>query len=58
MINICSQCKNKSKSTCDNCNGNPKLVDNFRQKIADPLKPRIYAKRKTKRGMKMGYNYD
>ena len=55
MINICSQCKNKSKSTCNECNGNPRLVDNFQQKDSEPVKPRVYAKRKTKYGMKMGF---
>ena len=42
MLNICGSCEHKRirwNDKCDNCSGNPKLVDNFKQtKRLPPIK--------------------
>ena len=39
MLNICGQCLHTAGCMwCKECSGNPKLVDNFKQKPPPPLK--------------------
>ncbi len=40
MINICGSCEHKvlrRYEKCEDCSGNPKLVDNFKQRKPDDL---------------------
>jgi len=61
MISICSQCVHRTgdRNWCNDCNGNPKLRDNFKQKPPAPLIKKPVKKPVIKSwGMRRGYKND